>query len=64
RKLEHVNIVKFIGLVKFNGRKSLLLEYCSSTLRSLLSANPLEKSAISNHAIQIASGVNYLHQNQ
>ncbi|GMT26619.1 hypothetical protein PFISCL1PPCAC_17916, partial [Pristionchus fissidentatus] len=64
RKLEHENIVKFIGLVTFNGRRSLLLEYCSSTLRSLLSSYPLEKSIVASHAMQIASGINYLHQNQ
>ncbi|GMT27385.1 hypothetical protein PFISCL1PPCAC_18682, partial [Pristionchus fissidentatus] len=63
RKLEHVNIVKFIGLVQFNGRRSLLLEYCHSTLRSLLSSYPLEKNSVAAHAISIASGINYLHTN-
>ncbi|GMT26617.1 hypothetical protein PFISCL1PPCAC_17914, partial [Pristionchus fissidentatus] len=63
RKLEHANIVKFIGLVKFNGRRSLLLEYCNATLRSLLSNYPLKKTSVATHAMAIASGINYLHNN-
>ncbi|GMT13557.1 hypothetical protein PFISCL1PPCAC_4854, partial [Pristionchus fissidentatus] len=64
RKLEHANIVQFFGITCFRSQQALILEYCESSLRTLLSYNNvLDKLVVSTHAISIASGIAYLHAN-
>ncbi|GMT26626.1 hypothetical protein PFISCL1PPCAC_17923, partial [Pristionchus fissidentatus] len=42
---------------------AIILEYCETTLRSVISNYPMTKSAFVSHITSIASGIQYLHRN-
>ncbi|GMT26632.1 hypothetical protein PFISCL1PPCAC_17929, partial [Pristionchus fissidentatus] len=64
RRLEHVNIVKYFGLAELHGQQAIVLEYCETNLRAVISGHPIVKINFANHILSIASGIHYLHQNK
>ena len=61
-RLRHPNLLLFIGAITQGHPPIILTELMATSLRAELSHHPLSKQQIKSIAIDVACGLNYLHQ--